>query len=126
MTQVLVVCGVGGAGKTTSSAVLALDRALAGKRVVLMTIDPARRLADAGPPRQRDRTVDDEAKEGQKNEERQQGSDHPRSVRRLARSTVPKCRKTAIMMARPTAASAAAMLMAMINLNDIQGMAKDI
>lgn len=47
MTQVLVVCGVGGAGKTTSSAVVALHHALAGKRVVLMTIDPARRLADA-------------------------------------------------------------------------------
>jgi anion-transporting ArsA/GET3 family ATPase len=47
MTEVLIVCGVGGAGKTTSSAVLAIAHARAGRRVVLMTIDPARRLADA-------------------------------------------------------------------------------
>lgn len=47
MTEVLVVCGVGGAGKTTSSVVLALAHAASGKRVALLTIDPARRLADA-------------------------------------------------------------------------------
>lgn len=47
MTEVLIVCGVGGAGKTTTSAVLAIAHARAGRRVVLMTIDPARRLADA-------------------------------------------------------------------------------
>lgn len=47
MTEVLIVCGVGGAGKTTTSAALGLAAALAGRRVALLTIDPARRLADA-------------------------------------------------------------------------------
>lgn len=44
----LVVClGPGGVGKTTLSAVLALRQAAAGKRSLVLTIDPARRLADA-------------------------------------------------------------------------------
>lgn len=47
MTQVLVCCGVGGAGKTTTAAALGVGHALAGRRVVVLTIDPARRLADA-------------------------------------------------------------------------------
>ncbi len=45
--SVLVVCGTGGVGKTTVSATLALGAALAGRRALVMTIDPARRLADA-------------------------------------------------------------------------------
>ena len=45
--SVLVVCGTGGVGKTTISATLALGAALAGRRALVMTIDPARRLADA-------------------------------------------------------------------------------
>jgi anion-transporting ArsA/GET3 family ATPase len=45
--RVIVVCGVGGAGKTTTAAGLALAWARAGRRVVVLTIDPARRLADA-------------------------------------------------------------------------------
>jgi arsenite-transporting ATPase len=44
---VSVCCGVGGTGKTTTSAALALGYARAGERVVVLTIDPARRLADA-------------------------------------------------------------------------------
>lgn len=47
MTRVLVCCGTGGAGKTTVAAALGLAHALAGQRVVVLTIDPARRLADA-------------------------------------------------------------------------------
>jgi anion-transporting ArsA/GET3 family ATPase len=47
MTEVVVCCGVGGTGKTTISAALALKLALAGRRTVVLTIDPARRLADA-------------------------------------------------------------------------------
>jgi anion-transporting ArsA/GET3 family ATPase len=44
----LVVClGPGGVGKTTISAVLALHQAAAGCRSLVLTIDPARRLADA-------------------------------------------------------------------------------
>jgi anion-transporting ArsA/GET3 family ATPase len=44
---VIVVCGTGGVGKTTISATLALGAALSGRRALVMTIDPARRLADA-------------------------------------------------------------------------------
>ena len=44
----LVVCvGPGGVGKTTLAAALAVDAAARGRRVALLTIDPARRLADA-------------------------------------------------------------------------------
>ncbi len=46
-TDVIVCCGVGGVGKTTTAAALAVGHALAGRRVVVLTIDPARRLADA-------------------------------------------------------------------------------
>jgi anion-transporting ArsA/GET3 family ATPase len=45
--RVSICCGVGGTGKTTTSAALAVSAALAGERVVVLTIDPARRLADA-------------------------------------------------------------------------------
>ncbi len=44
----IVVCvGCGGVGKTTISAALALEAARAGRRTLVLTIDPARRLADA-------------------------------------------------------------------------------
>ncbi|MEQ1500682.1 MAG: ArsA-related P-loop ATPase [Myxococcota bacterium] len=46
-TKVAVCCGVGGTGKTTISAALAVSYATSGERVVVLTIDPARRLADA-------------------------------------------------------------------------------
>jgi anion-transporting ArsA/GET3 family ATPase len=46
-TQVIVCCGSGGVGKTTVSAALALKWALDGAKVVVVTIDPARRLADS-------------------------------------------------------------------------------
>jgi anion-transporting ArsA/GET3 family ATPase len=47
MTQVIICCGVGGTGKTTTAAALGVGHALAGHRVCVLTIDPARRLADA-------------------------------------------------------------------------------
>ena len=43
---VVVCCGPGGVGKTTVSASLAIALAEQGKRVCVMTVDPARRLAD--------------------------------------------------------------------------------
>ncbi len=46
MTRVVICCGSGGVGKTTTSAALALRAALGGARVAVVTIDPARRLAD--------------------------------------------------------------------------------
>lgn len=44
---VIVCCGTGGVGKTTTSAALAIEAAHRGRRAVVVTIDPARRLADA-------------------------------------------------------------------------------
>ena len=45
--HVVVCCGAGGVGKTTTSAALALRAAERGRRVVVLTIDPARRLAQS-------------------------------------------------------------------------------
>ena len=45
--RVLICAGSGGVGKTTTSAALALGLAADGLRVAVVTIDPARRLADA-------------------------------------------------------------------------------
>lgn len=45
--HIVVVTGSGGVGKTTMSAALALRAAERGRRVVVCTIDPARRLAQA-------------------------------------------------------------------------------
>lgn len=46
-TRVLVCCGSGGVGKTTTSAALAIRAAERGRRTVVLTIDPAKRLAQA-------------------------------------------------------------------------------
>ena len=43
----MICCGSGGVGKTTAAAVIAMSAARAGRRAVVVTIDPARRLADA-------------------------------------------------------------------------------
>jgi anion-transporting ArsA/GET3 family ATPase len=45
--QIIVCCGSGGVGKTTTAAALALRAAERGRRVVVLTIDPARRLAQS-------------------------------------------------------------------------------
>jgi anion-transporting ArsA/GET3 family ATPase len=45
--RIIVCCGAGGVGKTTTSAALALVAAEAGRTVVVLTIDPARRLAQS-------------------------------------------------------------------------------
>ncbi|MET7773927.1 ArsA family ATPase [Nocardia sp. NPDC005366] len=45
--RVVVCCGSGGVGKTTTAAALALRAAERGRKVVVLTIDPARRLAQS-------------------------------------------------------------------------------
>ena len=45
--KLLVCVGSGGVGKTTTAASLALAGALAGRRALVLTIDPARRLANS-------------------------------------------------------------------------------
>lgn len=45
--RVVVCCGAGGVGKTTTAAALGLAAASQGRRVLVLTIDPARRLAEA-------------------------------------------------------------------------------
>lgn len=46
-TRVVVCCGSGGVGKTTTAAAMALHAAENGRRVAVLTIDPARRLAQS-------------------------------------------------------------------------------
>jgi anion-transporting ArsA/GET3 family ATPase len=45
--SVVICCGSGGVGKTTTAAAIALEGAQRGRRAVVVTIDPAKRLADA-------------------------------------------------------------------------------
>jgi anion-transporting ArsA/GET3 family ATPase len=45
--EIIVCCGAGGVGKTTTAAALALRAAEQGRAVCVLTIDPARRLAQA-------------------------------------------------------------------------------
>lgn len=45
--RIIICAGSGGVGKTTSAAVIAMEAARRGRRAVVVTIDPARRLADA-------------------------------------------------------------------------------
>src|SRR6185312_14892754 len=46
-TRIVVCCGSGGVGKTTTAAAIGLRAAERGRRVVVLTIDPARRLAQS-------------------------------------------------------------------------------
>jgi anion-transporting ArsA/GET3 family ATPase len=45
--KVIVCCGAGGVGKTTTAAALGLAAARLGRRTLVLTIDPARRLGEA-------------------------------------------------------------------------------
>lgn len=45
--KVIVTCGAGGVGKTTTAAALGLGASRLGRRVLVLTIDPARRLGEA-------------------------------------------------------------------------------
>ncbi len=44
--KIIVCCGAGGVGKTTTATCLALAAARAGRRVLALTVDPSRRLAE--------------------------------------------------------------------------------
>jgi anion-transporting ArsA/GET3 family ATPase len=46
-SSIIVCCGSGGVGKTTTAAALAVEAARLGRRACVVTIDPAKRLADA-------------------------------------------------------------------------------
>ncbi len=46
-TRIIVCCGSGGVGKTTTAAALGLRAAERGRNVVVLTVDPARRLAQS-------------------------------------------------------------------------------
>ncbi|MFC8453948.1 ArsA family ATPase [Kitasatospora sp. NPDC057223] len=46
-TRIVVCCGSGGVGKTTTAAAIGLRAAERGRKVVVLTIDPARRLAQS-------------------------------------------------------------------------------
>ena len=46
-SRIVICSGSGGVGKTTTAAVLAIEAARQGRRAVVVTIDPAKRLADA-------------------------------------------------------------------------------
>ncbi|NDZ77354.1 AAA family ATPase [Streptomyces sp. SID10853] len=46
-TRIIVCCGSGGVGKTTTAAALGVRAAERGRRAVVLTIDPARRLAQS-------------------------------------------------------------------------------
>jgi anion-transporting ArsA/GET3 family ATPase len=45
--KVIVCCGAGGVGKTTTAAAIGVAAAVHGRKVLVLTIDPARRLAEA-------------------------------------------------------------------------------
>ncbi len=46
-TRIIVCCGSGGVGKTTIAAAIGLRAAERGRHVVVLTVDPARRLAQS-------------------------------------------------------------------------------
>src|SRR5450755_3274305 len=46
-TRIIVCCGSGGVGKTTTAAALGLRAAERGRQVCVLTVDPARRLAQS-------------------------------------------------------------------------------
>ena len=52
----LVCAGAGGVGKTTTAAALAMAAAKQGRRAIVVTIDPAKRLKELG--EQFEKTVD--------------------------------------------------------------------
>jgi anion-transporting ArsA/GET3 family ATPase len=57
--KIIITCGTGGVGKTTLSAAMAIRAAMLGKRTIVITIDPAKRLKTAlGIPELGDQPID--------------------------------------------------------------------
>src|SRR3984893_4503019 len=54
--RIVVCCGSGGVGKTTTAAAIGLRAAERGRQVCVLTVDPARRCAQASDPSPRDNT----------------------------------------------------------------------
>ncbi|HUJ05010.1 MAG TPA: ArsA-related P-loop ATPase, partial [Streptosporangiaceae bacterium] len=46
-TRIIMCCGSGGVGKTTLAAAIGLRAAERGRHVVVLTVDPAKRLAQS-------------------------------------------------------------------------------
>jgi anion-transporting ArsA/GET3 family ATPase len=69
-TKVIVCCGSGGVGKTTTAAALAARAAERGRHTVVLTIDPARRLAQSLGLRELDNTPRKVSVEGFDTEDR--------------------------------------------------------
>ena len=46
-TRIIVCCGAGGVGKTTTAAAIGLRAAERGRPACVLTVDPARRLAQS-------------------------------------------------------------------------------
>lgn len=69
-TKVIVCCGSGGVGKTTTAAALSTRAAERGRRTVVLTIDPARRLAQSLGLRELDNTPRQVSVEGFDTEDR--------------------------------------------------------
>jgi anion-transporting ArsA/GET3 family ATPase len=46
-TRIIVCCGSGGVGKTTAAAAIGLRAAERGRQACVLTVDPARRLAQS-------------------------------------------------------------------------------
>jgi anion-transporting ArsA/GET3 family ATPase len=45
--EIIICCGSGGVGKTTTAAAIGIHAAIRGRRVIVLTIDPAKRLANS-------------------------------------------------------------------------------
>ncbi|RJP22845.1 MAG: ArsA family ATPase [Candidatus Abyssobacteria bacterium SURF_5] len=45
--EIIICCGSGGVGKTTTAAAIAMHAAIKGRKTIVLTIDPAKRLANS-------------------------------------------------------------------------------
>ena len=108
--HIVVCCGTGGVGKTTTAAVFAIEAAKRGRNAVVVTIDPAKRLADtlgvehAGSCRAGDRPP---ALGSRRARRRARGGSRPSCSTPRPRSTASSC-ATRRTRSRPSASSTTA------------------